>query len=141
VQQSKARFPPLSLFCSVVFERSLDICERVSNSARQTLTPTSTPSSRALAAAWYDVLSSSALLRGLVPYMVSNLTTLITTGRDWIEELGKQVIALLKCLDTIDAVLNTGVDAADSKLASRAVADALALHADTLIDSKLGTAL
>ncbi len=94
MQQSKARFPPLSLFCSLVFEKSLALCQRVAGLAIS-----------CDAVSVYELLSKSVLLRSVIPFMVSNLTTLITTGRDWVEELGKQVIALLYCLDTIGTAI------------------------------------
>jgi hypothetical protein len=122
---------PLSYFGSLVFERSTALLTQISDSnsvissrARAALADSKTESKALvkvddadstprLHPALQKLFDSSNTIKVLMPFLVANLTALISNGAGsaWIEELGHHANRLLKQISALNTLATAGISA------------------------------
>eukprot|EP01084_Bolivina_argentea_P294857 507481_1 len=110
------RFPPLSQFISIAFETTFTFL-RKSREAQSILSPQlqltkkqkendAFTSFKKLDASMYKLIMNSNNLRVILPYLVTNLTVLISNGWSHIRELGQLALNLMSEMNGLTNILS-----------------------------------
>jgi len=104
---SALQYAPLNYFCSMVFDRALELLKRIKalhalfQDARLLSSKATLGEEALLHAVLQNVLRHSSILRVFVPFLVNHLTALLSAapGNTAVENLGRQCNLLLKQLN------------------------------------------